>query len=426
MTDTERVLRFLEEAAGRAAGEADGLEPPNEAETLAEARRNIDAALPHTHGGGEVPTDARLSGVKKAMVTGFRPITSHQRIFNVHALGAIENLSRAAEALASHLAYQETQTRRLQAANATTNLTIDDLVARLDELAARVDDSERLVALEARLDAVAGQLATLGARQNLIFRQARAALDGELAPEQLTELSRELDRGYDELYEDLQDTFRGSRDHVVGLVAEYLPDIEAVPGDSPVIDVGCGRGEWLEVLRDAGVASYGVDLNEVAVERCSARGLDVRHEDALVHLRSLPEGSVRAITCFHLVEHLSLDTLIGLLEAALVALKPGGIFVMETPNPTNLVVGASTFYLDPTHIKPLHSEFLRFLALQRGFGDAEVRFLHPEDVDRLAPEDLVGAGRDPHRARRIVDRINTLLTGPADYAVIARKAAAGA
>lgn len=426
MTDTERVLRFLEEAAGRAVGETDDVEPPSEAETLSETRRNLDAALLHAHGGGDIPADARLRGVKKAVVTGFRPITSHQRVYNVHTLGALENLARATEALAANLAYQDTRTKRLQASNATTNLTIDDLVARIEDLAAHVEDTERILAIEERLDRLSEQLATVSARQNLIFRQARAALDDELRPEQMTELSRELDRDYDDLYEDLQDTFRGPRDRVRELVAAYLPDIEAAPGAGPVIDVGCGRGEWLEVLRDAGVDSYGVDMNEAAVRRCTDRGLDVRLEDALVHLRSLPAGSVRAVTCFHLVEHLSLDTLIGLIEAALLALRPGGILIMETPNPTNLVVGAANFYLDPTHIKPLHSEFLHFLALQRGFVEAEVRFLHPEDVDRLSPGDLAGAGRDPVRAQRIVDRINTLLTGPADYAVIARKADVGA
>src|SRR5699024_1786382 len=173
----------------------------------------------------------------------------------------------------------------------------------------------------------------------------RAALDEELRPEQMTELSRELGADYDELYDDLQDPVRGSRAHVTDLLAGYLPDIEGTPGSGLVIDVGCGRGEWLEVRRDNDIEAYGVDLNEAAVERCTERGLDARHEDALVHLRSLPEGSVRAITCFHLVEHLSLDTLIGLLEAALLALRPGGIFIMETPNPTNLVVGAANFYL---------------------------------------------------------------------------------
>lgn len=425
MTDTDRVLRFLNDAAKLASGEADGLEPPSEAETLAEARRNMEAALPHAHAGGEIPADARLSGLKKAMATGFRPVTSHQRIFNIHSLAAIENLSRAVEALSSHLAYQDTQIKRLQAGSATTNLTVDDLLARVEDQAADVEAARRIMAVEERLDRISGRLAEIGARQNLIFRQARAALDDELRPEQLRELSRELDLEHEELRADLQDVFRGSREHITELLGAYLPDVEAAPGSGPVIDIGCGRGEWLEVLRDAGIDSYGVDSDQLTVDRCTERGLDVRHDDALAHLRSLPESSVRAITCFHIVEHLSLDTLVGLIDAALLALRPGGLLIMETPNPSNLVVGAFDFYLDPTHLRPVHPEFLRFLVLQRGFLEAELRFLHPMDVDRLNSEDLAGSGRDPVRAERLVDRLNTLLAGPADYAVLTHKAPAG-
>ena len=150
----------------------------------------------------------------------------------------------------------------------------------------------------------------------------------------------------------------------------------------------------------------------------------MRHGDALVHLREVPEGSVRAVTSFHLVEHLSLDTLIGLIDAALVALKPDGLLILETPNPSNLNVGASSFYLDPTHIKPVHPQFLSFLLEARGFAEVEVRYLHDEDVPLLAATDLVGHDTDPARTQALVDRINWALAGPLDYAVLARKAPA--
>ena len=131
---------------------------------------------------------------------------------------------------------------------------------------------------------------------------------------------------------------------------------------------------------------------------------------------------MRAVTSFHLVEHLTLDTMVALLEAAYLALAPGGILILETPNPTNVVVGAASFYLDPTHIKPVHPSFVQFLALASGFVDAEIRYLHPVGGDVLEPEDLASHETDPHRARALVDRINWALTGPMDYAVVARKA----
>jgi O-antigen chain-terminating methyltransferase len=218
----------------------------------------------------------------------------------------------------------------------------------------------------------------------------------------------------------LEDSLRGSPAEVRESIAEY---VRLAHDAQPVIDVGCGRGEWLEQLRDAGIEAYGVDINAVVVERCQALGLDVREADALVHLREIPEGSARAITSFHVVEHLSLDTLIGLIDAALVALQPGGVLIFETPNPTNVNVGAASFYLDPTHLKPLHPQFLEFLVAQRGFADAEVRYLNIEDGPSLSVDDLAPNG-ELARSQELVDRVNWALSGPLDYCVIARKAPA--
>ncbi len=428
-----QVLRFLEEAAARVEDGGDELEPTPEGETIRLTREHLQAAAPHVHAGAEVPAGARLRSVKTAVVGTMRPITSHQREYNARVLAAVDALTAAADRLAQQVALQGNRTARLQAGVASTDLTVDDLdaeVRRVTDLvepmiSAGVESVPAEVAgLRAEVAALTGAMAALRAKQDLIFRVARQALPDGAHPAQLRELSRELETGYEELYEDLEDTFRGSRDHVRRLTSEYLPDVATVAGKGPVIDVGCGRGEWLEALRDADVEAHGVDINQVVVERCQARGLDVRHGDALVHLREVPEGSVRAVTSFHLVEHLSLDTLIGLIDAALLALKPGGLLILETPNPSNLNVGASSFYLDPTHIKPVHPQFLSFLLEARGFGEVEVRYLHEEDVPRLAPADLAGNEADPARTQALVDRINWALAGPLDYAVLARKSPA--
>lgn len=434
MTDTSKVLQYLEQAAARAE-DGDELEPTAEADTIRDTRHHLSEAAGFAHAGADVPQGARLRPVKTALLSAVRPVTSNQRAFNEQLLAAVDALTAAADRIAQQLTIQAQRTARLQAGVATTDLTIDDLdaeVRRLTDLAGEVGlaglrvevDGIRsdLDAALTELQAVTGLLASIRAKQDLIFRVARQALPDGAHPAQLRELSRELSTGYEELYEDLEDTFRGSRDHVRALTAEYLPDVESVPGKGAVVDVGCGRGEWLEVLRDAEIDAYGVDTNQVVVDRCLARGLDVRAGDALVHLRELPEGSVRAVTSFHLVEHLSLDTLIGLIDAALLALRPEGLLILETPNPSNLNVGASSFYLDPTHIKPVHPQFLQFLLESRGFADVEVRYLHPEDVPRLEAQDLAGHQDDPARAQGLVDRINWALAGPLDYAVLARKA----
>lgn len=439
MTDTSKVLQYLEQAAARAE-DGDELEPTAESETIRHTRHHLSEAAGFAHAGADVPADARLRPVKTALLSAVRPVTSNQRAFNEQLLAAVDALTAAADRIAQQLTIQAQRTARLQAGVATTDLTIDDLdaeVRRLNDLTGKVDENvgelaglrpevdgirSDLDAARTELQAVAGLLASIRAKQDLIFRVARESLPDGAHPAQLRELSRELTTGYEELYQDLEDTFRGSRDHVRALTAEYLPDVASVPGKGAVVDVGCGRGEWLEVLRDAEVDAYGVDINQVVVDRCVARGLDVRHADALVHLRELPEGSIRAVTSFHLVEHLSLDTLIGLIDAALLALRPDGLLILETPNPSNLSVGASSFYLDPTHIKPVHPQFLQFLLESRGFASVELRFLHPEDVPRLEAQDLAGHEDDPGRAQALVDRINWALTGPLDYAVLARKA----
>ena len=437
MTDTSKVLKYLEQAAARAEA-GDDANPPSEAEAIGYTRAQLTDAAQFAHAGADLPPGARLKPVKSAILTGLRPVTSNQGEFNKRLLAAVDGLTAATERIGHEIPRQEQRMARIQAGIATTDLTIDDLAAEVNRLGDTVRDlteavqenvqaehdarTEETQRLQATVQSLAGELASLSAKQDLIFRVAREALPDEAHPAQLRELSRELDTGYEELYQDLEDTFRGTREHVRALMAEYLDDVATVPGKGAVVDVGCGRGEWLEVLRDADIESYGVDTNQVVVDRCVARGLDARADDALVHLRELPESSLRAVTSFHLVEHLSLDTLIGLIEAALLALKPGGILVLETPNPTNLTVGAASFYLDPTHIKPVHPQFLEFLLLARGFASAEVRYLHSEDTDRLEPEDLMSNDADPARARALVDKINWALAGPLDYAVIARKA----
>jgi SAM-dependent methyltransferase len=357
-----------------------------------------------------------------------RPVTSNQAPFNTAILQALDGAAAAVEGLAHSVELQEQHANRVQATVATTELTVDDLVDDARSLRADVATlTDHLAALRAEVAEVRSSMASVQAQQDLVFRTAREALAAQgLSTGALTELSRELSTGFEQLYEDLEDQFRGTRDQVQDKLRPYLADISATPASGPVIDVGCGRGEWLELLAAEGIEAYGVDVNAVVVDRCVAQGLDVRLADALDHLREIPEGSARAVTSFHVAEHLSLSTLVGLVDAALVALQPGGVLVFETPNPTNVNVGAASFYLDPTHLKPLHPQFLQFLVSQRGFASAEVRYLNPEDVPALTIDDLAPNG-ELARSQELVDRINWALSGPLDYSVVAHKApAAGA
>ena len=425
------MLHYLEAAKARVEG---GDQAPTHAtEAIAYTRDRLEEAVGHAHAGEDLPADARMRPVKQAVLAGLRPVTSHQHPFNLQLLAAVDGIAGAVDQLSQLVDVQEHRSTRIQASLATTDLTLDDVVEGVRRLSTdvalalaelRAGFAEVSATQDRELAAMRSEIATMRVKQDLISRTAREALAGQgIEVDQLTELSRRLSTGYEELYEDLEDTFRGTRDDVKAKLSPYLPDVTAAPGDGSVIDVGCGRGEWLELLGEQGIEAYGVDVNEVVVQRCVARGLDVRVGDALVHLREIPEGSARAITSFHVVEHLDLDTLVGLIDAALVALAPGGVLVFETPNPTNVLVGAASFYLDPTHLKPLHPQFLDFLLQARGFADVEVRYLNRPTDPELEPADLAGDA-DPDRNRAVVDRINWALSGPLDYGVVARKALA--
>jgi SAM-dependent methyltransferase len=217
---------------------------------------------------------------------------------------------------------------------------------------------------------------------------------------------------HDSLYAAFEDVFRGSRADIKQRVTVYVDRLKAAgvgQQATPVVDIGCGRGEWLELLGEHGMAAYGIDSNTIMVERCTALGLDARHADLLNHLRGLPDASRSAVTAFHVVEHLPFETLVDFFDEALRVLIPGGLLLIETPNPETLRVGGTTFYNDPTHRNPLMPEPLRFIIGHRGFTAAEIIRLHPFTQGLL---------QEPTEDARL---LNQVLFGPQDYAIIARR-----
>jgi SAM-dependent methyltransferase len=173
----------------------------------------------------------------------------------------------------------------------------------------------------------------------------------------------------------------------------------------PIVDLGCGRGEWLELLKEEGYGAVGIDTNTVLLDRCRARGLEVVESDALRYLRGLPDNSLSAITGFHIIEHLEIEVLMKLLDEIVRALHPGGMVIFETPNPENVLVGSNYFYFDPTHRNPLPSLLMNFLLTSRGLHRIEVINLHAWDQARISGKHALTA------------RFNELFYGPMDYAI---------
>jgi SAM-dependent methyltransferase len=216
--------------------------------------------------------------------------------------------------------------------------------------------------------------------------------------------------------------FRGDPETVAQVLAERYLDLLA--GNPPVVDIGCGRAELVGLLAGRGIEAIGVDTDPSMVAEARARGLDVRQVDGNSFLRASEPGSLGAIIATHLVEHLEFADLVELLELAATRLRPGGVFVAETPNPASLVVLGNSFILDPTHLRPLHPSLLTFLCEGAGFRDVRLRFHAPATAYHLPTIDDPDAPPWTKRVNDAFAKLNSVLFGPQEYAVIATAAPA--
>ncbi|MBV9410014.1 MAG: methyltransferase domain-containing protein [Acidimicrobiia bacterium] len=211
--------------------------------------------------------------------------------------------------------------------------------------------------------------------------------------------------------------FRGDPAQILDKARErYLPLLRE---HAPVLDVGCGGGDLLQILRDDGVEASGVDITSDMVAEAQARGLDVHQADAVEYLRGLPEHSLGAIVAIQVIEHLPIEVLVQLLELAASRLRPGGVFIAETPNPGSLFVLGNSYILDPTHVWPIHPALATFLCENAGFHRIEVRYYDPAEslhLPRITDPDAPAWVEDINRA---FEQLNTTLYGPLDYAVVA-------
>jgi O-antigen chain-terminating methyltransferase len=301
-----------------------------------------------------------------------------------------------------------------QGDSAALRLQMEGLAARIDSLSnAQALSAGRLSELGVFTHQTRAQCSLQDSRLSLLFKEMRQHVP--LAQRQVEATANGERSKYDLLYAAFEDVYRGTPEEIKAKQRIYIPILRAHGvglSHTPVLDIGCGRGEWLQVLRESELVGRGIDRNEEMIRRCRSQGLEVVQTDALAYLRELPDGSVGAITAFHVVEHLPFDLVLELLDECLRVIRVAGLVVLETPNPQNLQVGAHTFYLDPTHLRPLPSGMLRFFVEARGFCDVHIRDLHPYPPAVLLPQD-----HDVCAAR-----FNDLMYGAQDYAVIGRKA----
>ena len=222
-----------------------------------------------------------------------------------------------------------------------------------------------------------------------------------------------------------EDLYRGPREAITGRQRMYLPYFE---GASDVLDLGCGRGEFLALLLEQRIAARGIDTNAEAVERCRARGLDVAQADALEYVGTLPDASLGGLFSAQVVEHLEAEYLMRVLDEVNRALRPGSRVVLETINPACWVAFFSAYVRDPTHRHPLHPDTLTYLLQVSGFVDVEIVYSSPvDDEGKLQRVDLdslpdVSASRAlAETINQHTERLNSLLFTYQDYAAVARR-----
>jgi 2-polyprenyl-3-methyl-5-hydroxy-6-metoxy-1,4-benzoquinol methylase len=218
------------------------------------------------------------------------------------------------------------------------------------------------------------------------------------------------DHMLDKFYTAFEDRFRGPEKMIMDRQKEYLPYFTKSKkidfSKTPVLDIGSGRGEFLQLLSKNDIRSVGLDINHDMVNRANEKGLEAIQGDALSHLQSVKSQSYGAVTGFHIVEHIPFNTLLRIIDSTRRSLVNEGFVIFETPNPENLTVGSTTFYMDPSHLHPIPPALLAFTLELSGFRNVEILRIHPNE--KLSES-------------KIDKDVAELIYGPRDYAVIGYK-----
>jgi len=394
--------------------------PPLPDETGPEVRE-LQAQLNQVFAPPVAPAGGGLGGAfARRAWSALQPAVEHQARFNAV-------LVRLLNAQLEHASRYHARLRELSAAIVGYAQRVEPVVDARDDMRVAKTPSETAQVLEAfgrRQEAMGERVAGLLAlrdRVEALSEELRALRDGLAAAPPAPEAARAALRSADDsVYTAFENRFRGSREEVRRRQADY---VQLLAGHAPVIDLGCGRGELLELLREAGIAARGVEGNANAVQVCRAKGLDVAHGDLVAFLDEQPPAALGAVFAAQVAEHLPPPVLAALLAAAHRALAKDGLLVLETVNVASALGFLDVYIRDLTHERPLHPETLRFMAAAAGFSEVriELRSPVPDDVKlHLVPT----GGLPPPVVKALnenVARLNALLFAPLDYALVARR-----
>ena len=345
------------------------------------------------------------------------PIFARQQEMNTAVADHLQQVSESLRRIAAALADARTAQRADLEAFVSFNSI---LVQYLQQITPFIDTRVRVLenALEdVRMAATTAQRAATAARRKLDDPSAAAVS----APNQ--GVVDRKDEALDAPYVGFEDMFRGTPDEIRARQTDYA---DRFVGASDVVDVGCGRGELLELLRDRGVSATGVDANAEMVAECRARGLVAVHADGVSYLAGIPDDSVGGLTALQVVEHLDPNQLVRFLQTAFPKLRPGATIVLETINVACWVAFFESYIRDLTHVRPLHPDTLKFLVVAAGFEQVDVHFRSPiaegGRLQHATADNLVAPlAHIVQTMNANVDRLNERLFTYLDYAVIATK-----
>jgi len=332
----------------------------------------------------------------KASLNDLAAAVSKPGLFKKNEAEIQANVSRFQEALELFITAQDKEWDAYASNHSTT--VFKSLQWKIEKLEAEYSNLKTLLVHFAQLE-------------NRLDRLLES-LDGKAAPETAAELRSLKEQLSPIQYADFEKRFRGSREEISLRLAKYLP---LFAGRREILDVGCGRGEFLTLLKNNGQQALGLDLSDSMLEEAHAQGLDCAKADALQFLKNRPAASLDGIFSSQVIEHFQPDYLRRVISEAFRVLRPGAILLLETINPLSVFALSRIYFLDPTHHSPLHPEYMRYLLENSGFSSVEILYgAEPmaEKLEELAPTDPLAR---PFNVN--VDRLNQLLFSACEYAV---------
>lgn len=293
--------------------------------------------------------------------------------------------------------------------------TLDDKIDKLDDKFIEVSETINKIGDKINDEKINHQIITTDLLRNIKNLERACVSNGNsVALKSSNKETGENKFILESFYSLLEDKYRGSRDEILGRLKVYLNEFESAKertlNNGAIIDLGCGRGEFLELLNSHGFNAIGVDNNPIQLRAAENKNLSVVNDDIFEYILKIPDNSIMAVTVIHVIEHLSFDKLITLCSHIFRILMPGGVAIFETPNPRNLIVGATTFHIDPTHVKPIPSEVCSTLLEVLGYQNISINHLHPSSNYKKYFEN-----------REFDHYLTQLLFGPQDYSVTAQK-----